>query len=132
MEYKLLNEQQQRHTHAINRMIARGVMPSAEEMRAAGRQPEGFPEEMLRSVVAKNALIHRARTNSGVKVPAHVAAKLRSRVKPVAQFRSTPRLTQEQINHIVDTRDLNLYPLSGYEQKVLAEREQRRRLLLDF
>jgi hypothetical protein len=132
MEYKLLNEQQKRHTHTINAMIARGVMPSAEEMRAAGRQPEGFPEHLLRSVVAKNALIHRARAKSGVKVPAHVAAKLRSRVKPVAQFRSIPRLTQEQIDHIVENRDLEKYPLSGYEQRVLAERGQRRRLLLDF
>jgi hypothetical protein len=134
MEQKLLNEQQQKRAHVITGMIERGVMPPMDELRANRAVLAcGCPEALLRSVVEKNALVTRARANRGLKVPAHVAAKVRSRIAQIPSGRvAKVRLTQEQIDHLVDTRDLNLYPLSGYEQKVLAEREQRRRLLLDF
>ena len=65
MERKLLTEYQQNRTNAINAMIARGVMPTEEELRGAGRNALqlGCPEHLLRSVVAKNAALFRARAN---------------------------------------------------------------------
>lgn len=133
MEHKVQAEQQNKRAHTISAMIARGVMPPMEELRAdRGVLACGCPEHLLRSVVEKNALLTRSRANRGLKVPAHVAAKVRTRIAQSVASKRTPALTQEQIDHLVDTRDLNLYPLSGSEKLVLAEREQRRRLLLDL
>jgi hypothetical protein len=66
MERKLLNltEQQQKRANTINEMIARGVMPPVEELRATRHVLAcGCPERLLRSVVEKNARITRARAN---------------------------------------------------------------------
>ncbi len=52
-----------------------------------------------------------------------VAAEVRSYVA-----RTTPRMTQEQINEMVDNRDLEKYPLSGSE---ILELIQRRRAVLE-
>jgi hypothetical protein len=56
-ELKVLNEQQQKRATGINGLIARGVMPTRDDLRAAGRNVLdcGCPESLLQSVVAKNA-----------------------------------------------------------------------------
>jgi hypothetical protein len=61
------------------------------------------------------------------------AVNVRSTSHPV-QARSarviSPEL-QERINFLVDSRDLNLYPLSGYEKLCSARDARRRRMMAD-
>jgi hypothetical protein len=110
MEQKVLNEHQQKRAVEINDMIARGVLPPMDELRASRNVLAcGCPEHLLRSVVEKNA--RRARTKTLTN-----SRRVRSRI-------TTPAITQEQINHLVDTRDLTKYPLSGYEKRVIANRK---------
>jgi hypothetical protein len=68
MEHSLLNEQQQKHADVVTRMIARGVMPTDEELRATRAVLAcGCPEVLLRSVVAKNAVVARSRSSRSLK-----------------------------------------------------------------
>jgi uncharacterized protein len=51
-----------------------------------------------------------------------IAAEVRSRAEQIIRRRPAT-LTQEQIDHLVDTRDLTKYPLSGWEKRVIANRK---------
>jgi hypothetical protein len=59
-ELKVLTEQEQKRATGINALIARGVMPPMDELRARRNVLGcGCPEQLLRSVVEKNASIAR-------------------------------------------------------------------------
>jgi hypothetical protein len=76
-EHHLLTDSQQKRAVALNAMIARGEMPTMNELRDTRSVLAcGCPESLLRSVIAKNAMLTRERT---------ACAEIRSGTAPVVK-----------------------------------------------
>ena len=117
MEYTGLNEKKYKGMLTVNGLIGRGQMPSAQEIRAAGAEAHFalIPPGLLASVVRKNA----------------ATFETRSRVAPRRSKPTYVRLTQDQIDEMVENRDLTKYPLAAWEIKDREMVRVRRRAMLE-
>jgi hypothetical protein len=129
MEYKQLTEQQQTRATGINAMIARGVMPTAEQLLGAGRHVlmAGCPEALLRSVVAKNAVVTRSRPKRGLKLPAGQAARIRARLYSPYQHEGESVAAWKQ-----RCRSFGICRIAVSAPDNSSAQARRRLLLLDF
>jgi hypothetical protein len=111
-----VSKEDRRASLDVNAMIARGEMPKAEGRSAYIRDALAMiPQHILRSVVSKNAELrangHRFERRSS---------------------RRAARLTQADVDRLVENRDLNLYPLSAFEKLEREACERRRRMLAEL
>jgi hypothetical protein len=117
MEFTGLNEKKYIGMLTINGLIGRGQMPSAAEVRAAGAEAHFalIPLGLLASVVRKNA----------------ATFETSSRVAVKRSTRRTVVMTQDQIDEMVENRDLTKYPLAAWEIKDREMVRVRRRAMLE-